>query len=566
MIINFYKAKCSIFLLLLRSKSGVQLTLSVLLFNLFTSNVIAQHYNVLLDRYQYQMLEKYTHQPGTNFHSAVKPFTQQQLNRLIDLDTLSGAQLPDKQFFRTGLGRKIFTEHLLQIDSGKYQIYVDPLFEFSVGRDQFAGKQTYVNSRGFQVMGNLGKDFSFYSAFLENQSRPVFWISDFVNRTEVMPGQGRAKPFKTDGFDYAWAIGHIAYKPSRFFDIQLGNDRQFIGDGYRSLLLSDNAFYSPYLKITSTFWKIQYTNLFTTYQNIGAGGNAPIGGYPRKFTSMHHLSWNITKRWNLGLFETVIWQGRDSLGQGRSFDFNYINPVIFYRPVEFSLGSPDNVIIGFSSKYIILKHNIIYGQLVIADFHLKETRNRTGFWANKQGFQLGTKWFDLFGVKNLNVMAEYNYIRPYTYTHFVSSQSYTHFAQALAHPTGANLTEAIGILNYRFRRLGAEIKVNLLQYGADTISVINGVPVNQNFGQNIFLPVTESSLPNVFGNQVHQGLKTNLLYAEFLMTYLINVKTNMRFELGLTQRIFDTAKISPEQASWIRFGFRTNLPNRYYDF
>jgi hypothetical protein len=163
-------------------------------------------------------------------------------------------------------------------------------------------------------------------------------------------------------------------------------------------------------------------------------------------------------------------------------------------------------------------------------------------------------------------MAEYNYIRPYTYTHFTTTQSYTHFAQALAHPAGANLTEAIGMLNYRYRRIGVELKANLLQYGADTIRIVNGQAVNQNFGQNIFLPVTESTLPNVFGNKVHQGLKTNVLYAEFLLTYLINVKTNMRFELGITQRVFDHAKISPENGSWIRFGFRTNLPNRYYDF
>ncbi|MFN4123601.1 MAG: hypothetical protein ACK4GL_09905 [Flavobacteriales bacterium] len=520
----------------------------------------------MMDRFQYQLIEKYTHQPGKNFHSAFKPFTEAQLKELIALDTLSGSKMPESKLFAGRFGRKLFTHHFIHIDSAKYQLYIDPLFEFSIGRDQFANRSTYVNSRGFQVMGNLGKDFSFYSAFMENQSRPVFWVGDFVNRTEVMPGQGRAKPFKTDGFDYAWAIGHIAYKPSRFFDIQLGNDRVFIGDGYRSLFLSDNAFFSPYLKITSSFWKIQYTNLFTTYQNIGGGGNAPIGGYPRKFTTMHHLSWNITKRWNLGLFETVIWQGKDSTGQGRNFDLNYINPVIFYRPVEFSLGSPDNVIIGFSSKYILFKHNILYGQLVIADFHINETRNRTGFWANKQGFQLGTKWFDLFGVKNLNIMAEYNYIRPYTYTHFTTTQSYTHFAQALAHPVGANLTEAIGMLNYRYRRIGVELKANLLQYGADTIRIVNGQPVNQNFGQNIFLPVTESTLPNVFGNKVHQGLKTNVLYAEFLLTYLVNVKTNMRFELGITQRVFDNAKIGVENASWIRFGFRTNLPNRYYDF
>jgi hypothetical protein len=539
----------------------------LLIFLLFSNSLLeAQHYNLVMDRFNYQLIEKETHLPGTNFHSAMKPFTIKQLSTVVDPDTAAGIPNPESRFAQRWIGRKLLSENLLKIDSSKYKIYVDPLFEFSLGRDNFNDNSTYINTRGFQVFGDLGSDFSFYSSFAENQSDPVYWVGDFAAQTAVMPGQGRAKPFKDTGYDYAWATGYISYKPSRFFDIQLGNDRQFIGDGYRSLFLSDNAFYSPYLRITTTLWKIQYTNLFTTYQNIGSAGNAPIGGYPRKFVTSHYLSWNVTKRWNIGLFETVIWQGKDSTGQGRNFDFNYFNPVIFYRPVEFSLGSPDNVIIGFSSKYILLKHNIIYGQLVIADFHINETRNRTGFWANKQGFQVGTKWFDLFGVKRLNIMAEYNYVRPYTYSHFITTQSYTHFAQAVAHPVGANFTEVIGMANYRYRRFGIELKLNLLQYGADTTRIVNGVPVNQNFGQNIFLPVTESVLPNVYGNQVHQGLKTNVMYGEALLSYLINTRTNMRLELGYTHRVFDTAKISPNSSGWFRFGFRTSLPNRYYDF
>lgn len=528
--------------------------------------VEAQHSSLLFDRFNYTLFEKETHQPGTNFHSAMKPFNGSQLKAVVDPDTASGVEIGKAKFYGTRVGRKLFSEHFIQIDSSKFKIFIDPLFEFSTGRDAYSNSNTYINSRGFQVQGDLGKDFSFYSSFMENQSIPVFWVGDFASAAAVMPGQGRAKPFKTDGFDYAWATGHIAYKPSRFFNIQLGNDRQFIGDGYRSLFLSDNAFYAPYLRITSTFWKIQYTNLFTSYQNVGSAGNAPIGGYPRKFVSTHYLSWNVTKRWNIGLFETVIWQGTDSLGNGRNFDFNYINPVIFYRPVEFSIGSPDNVVIGFSSKYILFKHNILYGQLVIADFHINETRKRTGFWANKQGFQLGTKWFDLFGVRHLNIMAEYNYVRPYTYSHFTTTQSYTHFAQAVAHPVGANFTEFVGIANYRYKRFGIALKTNFLQYGQDTTRIVNGLPVNQNFGQNIFLPVNESGLPNVYGNKVHQGLKNTVLYGEATISYLINTKTNMRLELAYMHRVFDNLKTSPQNGGWLRFGFRASLPNRYYDF
>ena len=92
--------------------------------------------------------------------------------------------------------------------------------------------------------------------------------------------------------------------------------------------------------------------------------------YPKKWNVMHYLDWSVTKWLNIGIFETIIWQNEDSLGVYRGFEFNYLNPVIFLRPVEFSVGSPDNVLMGITGKLTLFKNHILYGQLAIDEFKL----------------------------------------------------------------------------------------------------------------------------------------------------------------------------------------------------
>lgn len=527
----------------------------------------AQQYNLVMDRFQYNLIDREVNTPGANFHTAFRPYRLADIRQVTDPDTAAGIPDPGGKFAGTWVGRKLFRENFLRLDSSEYQVYADPLFSFDGGKDQLTDVTTYTNSRGLQVFGNLGKKVSFYTAFWENQARFVNYVDSFVTRQNVVPGQGRIKPFGTGGYDYAWASGSISYSPSKIFNFQAGNDKQFIGDGYRSLMLSDNAFNFPYLKITTTFWKIRYTNLFTAFQNVGSAANTGLGGYQKKYASFHHLSWNFGKRFNVGLFESIVWQSVDTAGQRRNFDVNYLNPVIFYRPVEFSLGSPDNALLGFNMKFIFMKNNVLYGQVMLDEFSLKEVRARSGWWGNKQGFQAGLKIFNLFGLKTLAIQSEFNYVRPYTYGHYTATQSYTHFAQPLAHPLGANFMESVNFIRYRWRRIGVEGKLLAAQYGADTRDN-NGNW--SNWGQNIFVATAETfnqptSVPNIYGNKTLQGLKNTVIFTDLTVSYLINRRTNMRVELNLSRRMQHNELVR-QNTNWVFFSFRTALPNRYYDF
>jgi hypothetical protein len=96
------------------------------------------------------------------------------------------------------------------------------------------------------------------------------------------------------------------------------------------------------------------------------------------------------------------------------------------------------------AKWNFLKRFQLYGQLMLDEFVFSElVTNNQGWWANKYGIQAGLKYIDAFGIDHLDLQAEYNQVRPYTYTHRDSSAYYAHYDTPLAHPLGANFKELI---------------------------------------------------------------------------------------------------------------------------
>jgi len=101
-----------------------------------------------------------------------------------------------------------------------------------------------------------------------------------------------------------------------------------------------------------------------------------------------------------------------------------------------------------------------------------------------------------------------------------------------------------------------EIKFNYINCGTDENSGVN-------YGGNIFLP--DITYENKYGNYIRQGLRTNIYYIEARIAYLINSKTNLRFELAVSDRM-QRNKISGSQSIFYSFSLKTNIFNHYYDF
>jgi hypothetical protein len=290
------------------------------------------------------------------------------------------------------------------------------------------------------------------------------------------------------------------YLANKFISLDIGNGKQFIGDGYQSLLLSDVGSSYPYLKITTEFGPIKYYNLYTTFLNP-----AMLDYGRKKHATIHYLDFAITQKIHLGIFESILWQSK-SEQENRGYELAYLNPVIFYRPVEFSKQSHvANALIG-ASLNATFKNTIFYGQFMLDDLNISRQEDRDdnyqgGFFQNKYGYQLGLKG----EIKEVNFLIEYNQVQPYTYGHRTILQNYSHMNQALAHPLGANLKELINILKIRKGKWTYKIKTMFTNVGLDSL--------NTHYGQNIFESDFEASTGGQYsyGNFNGQGVGTTIL-------------------------------------------------------
>lgn len=370
----------------------------------------------------------------------------------------------------------------------------------------------------------------------------------------MVPGRGKAKGFKQDAFDYPVAEGYLAYKPNKYLEFQFGNGKNFIGDGYRSLLLSDVASPMTYLKMNVDVWKFKYTNLWLWGTDVRHPA-VVNGEHARKYIAIHYLSINITDRFNLGLFESAVSKG------DQGFDVAFLNPLMFYRSVEFSRGEDaGNAMIGLTAKYKLKENLMLYSQLIIDEFSFSKIGD-LGYWGNKFGFQIGAKYFDAFDIKNLFLQAEINSVRPYTFAHRDPVLNYGHYSQSLSHAWGANFWEAILIGNYTFDRWTTSAKIILGQKGFDTTA-------NLSNGGDIYKSYNIRKGDN--NNELAQGNKASIFIADFQGRYLLNAANNLSLFGGLTIRSFSpetpTATLKDQNTVWFSVGIKADLFNWYLDF
>jgi len=232
-----------------------------------------------------------------------------------------------------------------------FDLHVNPVLYLGAGKDSRRDDMLFINTRGIEVRGMVDNKVGFYTYVTDNQAMLPAYVSDQMTDTGVVPHEGFWKNYKDGkGVDFLQARGYISFAATKSISFQFGHDRMFIGNGYRSLVFSD---YSPpalFLKGNVKVWKLNYLfllNQMTADNN--ARSNGIFRGYPNKFVALHHVSLNIGKKLNVGIFEAIIFTPDDSLGTDH-FRLEYLNPVIFYRAIEQQNGSSDNAMLGFDFK------------------------------------------------------------------------------------------------------------------------------------------------------------------------------------------------------------------------
>jgi hypothetical protein len=436
------------------------------------------------------------------------------------------------------------------VDTKDFFLSINPVIQQTQSKEKNNSERLFLNSKGVRGRGLIAGKIGFDFYVTDNQERLPAYADERVDSFRAVPGAGFYKPFKTTGYDYIDARGSMYFNVTKYIDVQFGYDKNFIGNGYRSMFLSDFANNTLFLKLKTHIWKLQYENIFMEL-NPKIYANAGNVLLDKKYAAMHHLSYNATRWLNIGFFESIIF------GRPNRFEFGYLNPVIFLRSIEQQSGSPDNANIGFDFKANIAKSFQFYGQVLLDEFVLKELRNGDGWWGNKFGVQLGGKYIDAFKIKNLDLQGEVNLARPYTYSHYNEVANYTHYNQPLAHPLGANFAEMIGILRYQpLKKLQAQIKVIGWRQGIDTGNI--------NYGANIFKLYT--TRPYDYGFKIAGGVKSTGVNASLWLEYEV-------FENVFIDGSFVYRKISvPNKAvlsqttNMFTLGVRMNVFRKEYDY
>ncbi|MBT1700165.1 hypothetical protein KK083_24970 [Fulvivirgaceae bacterium PWU4] len=439
------------------------------------------------------------------------------------------------------------------VDTEDFDLHINPVLYVGAGNDSRRNERLFVNTRGIEVRGMVDKKVGFYTYLTDNQALLPSYVSDWMTINPVVPHEGFWKSNTNgDGVDFLQARGYITFEATRHINLQLGHDRLFIGNGYRSLIFSDFAPPAFFLKGNVKVWKLNY--LFMVNQMIADNKNVN-NSYPNKFNALHHLSINIGKKLNLGIFESVVFSADDSTSADH-FRMEYLNPIIFYRAIEQQNGSTDNALLGFDFKWNAVKKLSFYGQFVLDEFVISHIRARDGWWANKYGIQAGGKYIDAFGVANLDLQGEFNIVRPYTYSHFTNYGSYSSYRQPIAHPLGANFKEITGILRYQpLPRLNITGKLSMIEAGRDVVGV--------NWGGDILK--NNQSRQQELNNSTGQGISNDILFGSFTASW--QFKHNLFVDASVTIRQSESPEpIYNNNTSVSSLALRWNIPQRLYEF
>lgn len=504
----------------------------------------AQKYDIPLN---YNLNQEFIINKGENdslFHLSVRPYNQWFTSEKTFNNTFKDTG--DYYYDFTVL---LFQKHLLEIHKKDVHIGMDVLANVYFGNRYYKTNSGYshrisTNSRGFRIVGNIGTNVSFETRFYENQFFYPHFIDSIVDSRRVAPGVGRTKSFKQIGFDVGNSSGTVSVKLHENFNIKFGRDKIFIGSGYRSLLISDNASNYPLLILNakSSNNKIQYQTTYAWMQSLSRSITvvSTESLFKRKNATFHYLSFKPNTRLEIGVFESTIFNVYNDSTGFTSPHILFYNPILGINTLVNGLQGENNSLLGLNLSYLA-KHYQLYGQLAIDD-------------KNKFAFQTGVKWFEPFNLKKNWVQLEFNKVPSYMYSQsgqFIL-QNYTHMNQELAHPLGASFSEVLFMYHFYWDRFFTNI---------ETVYAHRKRGNGHQLGENILRANDDPLIPKVVMQDI------NTFYCQLEVGYNFNIKTRLQMFSQFAFRKLTNVQVSNgfQQDFFFNFGVRCNLDNFYLD-
>ena len=508
--------------------------------SLLAANANGQRKNLPLNHELNYAIQKELISKDTSAHISMRPYVEGNwgINEVRNVQIDSGLYYYD-------FTQKLFKEHLVHLKGDDYSLTIDPLGNFRMGRDVSDSLRIMIrNTRAIRFQGDLGSNFSFETFFYENQAKMPRYIGQYAGKTGTLPSEGRVKNAGSEVLDFGYAMGYVSYSPKENWNFQIGHGKQFIGNGYRSMLLSDYAFNYPYIRSTYNFGKgkFQYSATFAQLSSLNRlpVSTTPEATYKTKFGNFHYLSFKPFSKLELGFFEGAVFKRyEDSIGTVPAHASAY-SPLLGSSLIMNGFESDNNVVVGLNIVYRLFERTQLYGQFIL-DNPAEQ----------KMGWQAGIKSFDCFGLSNMYLQFEVNSALPYTYAVSGSNsiQNWSHMSAPLAHPYGASFYEFVGIAYYEKNKIFGQVKTSsgIIQ------SIGNG------FQNDISFPDQYSSLTEPEAKTIYNNVQ------ELTFGYKFNVKTNLTGFISARNRV-RAEKVGVVNSTFIFFGMRTNLNNLYYDF
>jgi len=413
----------------------------------------------------------------------------------------------------TYLGRKTFNEHLLRVAKEDFSFSIDPLMNFQGGMsfEDTSSNILYTNTRGIQIQGNITNRVFFYGSFYENQSEFPMYVDSAIRASRVIPGFGSPKPFGEGGYDYNMATGLIRFEPIENLGFQYGHDKLFIGEGYRSVLLSDNAFNYPSLQTdvalfkNKIYYQVNYALLQETRRADRTLNSEAIK--LRKLANIRYLSFKPLPELEVGISEVVMWQRWDDSTGTLPYEPLYLNPLPFINSLV-EVDTLNKGYLGMNMSYTFQKKYVGFGQVLYSNDEIS-------------GYQIGAKAYDAFGINGLYLHAEYNEAKDNAYGSGNLQTDFYHMGQSMAFVQGNDATEFITTVRYTYRGLFAQARAQQIERQGQQIQILSG-----------------------------EG------------GYLINSRYNLNIYGGAMLRDAD----GQEATQWFYAGLRTSITNMYLDF
>lgn len=263
-----------------------------------------------------------------------------------------------------------------------------------------------IGNLGFRLYGTIESDFGYN---LQVTNGTLFSGSRNVANQVRKYSQNIKFTVYQDDIDFTES--HINYI-SRWFHFNIGRESRLLGAGFgQRLIMSDNSPSMDVISAGAEFESFRYKFVHASLlaqPNIGESGSHI--DIPSKYIVTHRFA--ITPSWGeFAFWESLVYSNRHP-------DIAYLNPLSFLKSLEHALRDRDNALMGLDLTVKPLTGLLVKGSFLLDDIRFEKVG--TDYWGNKTAYNLGAM-LSLF--PNIDLIAEYARVQPYTYSHFNQNNS-----------------------------------------------------------------------------------------------------------------------------------------------